>query len=211
MVEAGIGQVQGEQILPVDPGSNRLGRLPIAQALAELQERDKRQPPGRVPGLTAPGIEISKTGVVEHRAEPVAQEKVGVATGKRGAGDAGGVVWYGWDGLAEARSDMDYCLEYAMPIVPDNRPGSAEARGAPAGTGSRAPAPTRWRRRAARQRRRRLQAEHSSSSSPAPRSTIKVPNSACTIGGSGPESALGRSTIVEIGSERPQTVTVGSG
>ena len=65
VVEAGIGQVQGEQILPVDPGSNRLGRLPIAQALAEVEERDKRQPPGRVPGLTAPGEGLrSKAGVV---------------------------------------------------------------------------------------------------------------------------------------------------
>jgi hypothetical protein len=73
VVKAGIGQVKGEQILPVDPGPDGLSGLAVAQPLAELQERDQRQAPGRVCGLAALGIEISKASVVEHGAEPVAQ------------------------------------------------------------------------------------------------------------------------------------------
>src|SRR3954467_11515982 len=103
VVEAGIGQVQGQQILPVDPSSDRLSGLAVAQALAKLQERDQGQAPGRVPGLTAPRVKISKAGIVEHGAEAVTQQGVGVAAGERGAGDAGGVVGYGWDWLRQAK------------------------------------------------------------------------------------------------------------
>jgi peptide-methionine (R)-S-oxide reductase len=38
VVEAGIGQVQGEQILPIDPGPDRLSGLAVTQPFAELQE-----------------------------------------------------------------------------------------------------------------------------------------------------------------------------
>ena len=48
MVEAGIVQLQREQVFPVDPAANGLGRLPVAQPLAELHERDDREPPRRV-------------------------------------------------------------------------------------------------------------------------------------------------------------------
>src|SRR6185312_3502532 len=81
VVKAGISQLQGQQILPIDPGPDRLSGLAVAQALAELQERDQGQAPGRVRRLTPTGIEISKAGVVEHGAEAVAQEQVGVAAG----------------------------------------------------------------------------------------------------------------------------------
>src|SRR3954447_17902517 len=84
VVEAGIGQVQGQQILPVDPSSDRLSGLAGAQAPSELQERDQGEAPGRVPGLTAPRVKISKAGIVEHGAEAVTQQEVGVAAGERG-------------------------------------------------------------------------------------------------------------------------------
>src|SRR5215204_6581264 len=48
-------------------------------------------------------IEISKASVVEHGAEPIAQEKVGVAARERGPGNAGGVVGHGWDRLLAKR------------------------------------------------------------------------------------------------------------
>src|SRR3954453_19518004 len=48
MVEAGVSEFQGEQVFPVDPSPDRLSRLPVAQALAELHERDESQPPGCV-------------------------------------------------------------------------------------------------------------------------------------------------------------------
>ena len=52
-VEAGVAQLQVEQILPVDARPHRLGGLAIAQPLAELQERDQGQAPGRAAGAPA--------------------------------------------------------------------------------------------------------------------------------------------------------------
>ena len=48
VVEARVGQVQGQKVLPVDPRPNRIGRLPVGKALAELHQRDQGQPPRRV-------------------------------------------------------------------------------------------------------------------------------------------------------------------
>ena len=48
VVEARVGEVGGEQVLPVDPRPDGLGRLAVAQPLAELHERDESQPPGCV-------------------------------------------------------------------------------------------------------------------------------------------------------------------
>ena len=45
VVEARVGQLEPEQVLPADPGPHRLGGLPVGQVLAELQESDQRQPP----------------------------------------------------------------------------------------------------------------------------------------------------------------------
>jgi len=40
-VKARVGQLEAEKVLPVDPGPDRLSRLSIAQALAELHQRDQ--------------------------------------------------------------------------------------------------------------------------------------------------------------------------
>ena len=42
-LEAGVGQVEGKQILPVDPASDGVGRLAVAQAFPELHEGHQRQ------------------------------------------------------------------------------------------------------------------------------------------------------------------------
>src|SRR5690349_4800388 len=97
VVEPGAGQVQGQQVLPVDPRSDGLGGLAITQALTELHECDEREAPRRVRRLAALRIEISKAGVVEHRSKPVAQEEVGIAARERGSGDTGRVVGHAWD------------------------------------------------------------------------------------------------------------------
>ena len=77
MVEAGIGQTEGEQIFPVDPCPNGFRRLSVAQPLSELQQRDKGQAPGRVGRLVALGVEVGKACVVEHGAELVTQQQAG--------------------------------------------------------------------------------------------------------------------------------------
>jgi hypothetical protein len=91
-VEAGVAQLQVEQILPVDARPHRLGGLAVTQPLAELQERHQGQPPGRVGRPAALGIEVSAVRVGKDRAEVVAQRQVGVAPGKGGAGDTGGLL-----------------------------------------------------------------------------------------------------------------------
>src|SRR5215204_4894357 len=102
VVETRVGQVKGQEILPVDPRPDGLGRLAVTQALTELHECDQREAPGRVRRLAALGIEISKASVVEHGAEPIAQAKIGVAAGERSPGNAGRVVRNGRDRLLQA-------------------------------------------------------------------------------------------------------------
>jgi hypothetical protein len=74
-----------------------LRRLAVAQPLAELQERDQRQPPRRVAGLAERGVEVGEVAVPEHRTEAPAQQQGGVAARERRPGDAGGVAGDGRD------------------------------------------------------------------------------------------------------------------
>src|SRR3954454_2104185 len=64
-VKARVGQLEAEQVLPVDPRPDRLSRLSIAQALAELHQRDQGQAPGWTGRLTLLGIEVGEVG--EHQ------------------------------------------------------------------------------------------------------------------------------------------------
>src|SRR4051794_21673942 len=69
VVEAGVGQIERQQVLPADPATDRLGRLAVAQPLAELHERDQRQPPRGIGRLAEYGVEIGEVAILEHRAE----------------------------------------------------------------------------------------------------------------------------------------------
>jgi hypothetical protein len=55
-----------------------------------------RQPPGRVGGLSAPGVEIGEVRVAEDAAEPLTRQQTGIATSKRRMGDADGVLGHWW-------------------------------------------------------------------------------------------------------------------
>jgi hypothetical protein len=99
VIKTGVGQVEGEQIFPVDPTADRLGRLTVAQPLAELHQRDQREAPWGVGRLTKGGVEVGEVHIVEHGAEPVTQEHIRVAASERGPGDACGVVGHGWERL----------------------------------------------------------------------------------------------------------------
>jgi hypothetical protein len=70
-VEAGVGQLQPEQVLPVDARPHRLGRAPVGEVLAELEQGDERQPPRRQPGLAVPGEQVGEVGVGKDGAELV--------------------------------------------------------------------------------------------------------------------------------------------
>jgi hypothetical protein len=44
VVKAGVGQLQAQGVLPVDPAADRVGGLPVGQSLDELQHRGQGQP-----------------------------------------------------------------------------------------------------------------------------------------------------------------------
>ncbi len=98
-VKARVGQLEAEQVLPIDPRPDRLSRLSIAQVLAELHQRDQGQPPGWTGRLTLLGIEVGEVAIHEDRPERVAQGEIGAAFGKGGASDAGGLLGHGRDRL----------------------------------------------------------------------------------------------------------------
>jgi hypothetical protein len=51
-VEASVGERQGEHVLPVDQTAHGIGRLPVRQALGELEQGNKNQAPGCRGALT---------------------------------------------------------------------------------------------------------------------------------------------------------------
>jgi hypothetical protein len=81
-VEPWVGQLETERILPVDPGANRISRLPIAEMLKELEHRDQGQPPRCKAGLAACGVERAEVLVFVEDAELVAQPHHNCALGK---------------------------------------------------------------------------------------------------------------------------------
>src|SRR3954449_9279909 len=98
-VKARVRQLEAEQVLPVDPRPDRLSRLSISQALAELHQRDQGQPPGWAGWLTLLGIEVGEVAILEDRPKRVAQGEIGTAFGKGGASDAGGLFGHTWERL----------------------------------------------------------------------------------------------------------------
>ena len=63
VVEAGIGQLQAEGVLPVDAAADGVGGLAIGEVLGELQDGDQGEPPGGVGGLSARGKQVGEVVV----------------------------------------------------------------------------------------------------------------------------------------------------
>jgi hypothetical protein len=97
VVEARVGQLEPEQVLPVDPAPDRLRGPPVGQVLAELQDGDQSQPPRRQPRLAEPGEEIGKVRVGEDGAELVPQAEEGIALAEGSLGDARRLLGHGLD------------------------------------------------------------------------------------------------------------------
>ena len=72
-MEAGIGQLEAERVLPVDAGAYGIGGLPITEVLEELEDRDQGQTPRCQGGLAPGGVEVAEVLVFVERAELVAQ------------------------------------------------------------------------------------------------------------------------------------------
>jgi hypothetical protein len=87
-VEPRVGELKPECILPIDPGTHGIGRLPVAEMLEELEHRDQRQPPRRQARLTSGRVKRGKVLVLVKRAELVAQPHDHGTFGKGRAGNA---------------------------------------------------------------------------------------------------------------------------
>ncbi len=117
VVEAGIGKIESQKVLPVNPRPYRFGSLPIAQALPELHQGHQRQPPGRVGRLTVGREKVGEVAVCENAAELVAQDQVGRTRAESGMCHAGGIQGHGRDrGLRMQRHGGDL-LRRSMPTV----------------------------------------------------------------------------------------------
>ena len=97
VVEAGIVELEAEQVLPVDAGAHRLGGTPVRQVLAEPQQGDQRQPPRRQPRLAELREQVGEVRVGEDGAELVPQLQERVALAEGGPGDARRPLRHGLD------------------------------------------------------------------------------------------------------------------
>lgn len=125
-VKARIGQRQCQGILPVDPAADRLGRLTVGQALGELEQGHEGQAPRRLRRAAAGGKQTRELGVVEPRAELVAQARVATALGERSACDAHGLLGDGWGDLRSKGHDAALGKDTATsPSTSVSPPGSS--------------------------------------------------------------------------------------
>src|ERR671928_395981 len=118
MVETGIGQLQAEEVLPIDAGADGLGSLSVAQALADLHESDEGEPPGRIARLAVLGIEVGEVAVREDSPERVTEREVRVALGKGGARDTGGVFGHRRDRVLRVERHGRASSAIAAPTPP---------------------------------------------------------------------------------------------
>jgi len=102
-IEAGVGEFQAEGLLPVDTGTNGLGRLTVGEFLHKLQDRDQGEPPGCLGGLATRWVEGSEVVIGEEGAQLIAEEQAGVRVGKSSTGDAGRLLGNGGDGVKAQR------------------------------------------------------------------------------------------------------------
>ena len=59
-IKAGIGQLQGERVFPINAPAHGLGGLPVAEAFLKLKHRHQRQAPGGLRWLTMRWIQIGE-------------------------------------------------------------------------------------------------------------------------------------------------------
>ena len=91
VVEAGIGQFQGEGVLPVDAAADGVGGLAIGEALDVLEDGGQGEPCGRGGGLSAGGEELGELVVAVERPEFIGDAEAKGAFGEGGVGDALGL------------------------------------------------------------------------------------------------------------------------
>ena len=96
-VEARVGQLETEQVFPVDPGADGVGGPSIRESLAELQDGDEGEPPGGEGGLPTLGVEVGEVLVAEDGSQLITEPEIGVSFGECGTGDECGQLGDGRD------------------------------------------------------------------------------------------------------------------
>jgi hypothetical protein len=89
-IEAGVGQLQTERILPVDSRPHGFGRLAVGEVLEELHHGDQRQPPGRQARLAPRGEELCEITILVQDSKLVPKPQIDVALGKCCTRNTGG-------------------------------------------------------------------------------------------------------------------------
>jgi len=92
VMEAPVGQLQAEQILPIDPPADGLGGLAIREIFEELQDQDQGQAGRGRGGLAAAGEQVGKLRIGVDGAQFVGEPQAEIALRQDGAGDLGGLV-----------------------------------------------------------------------------------------------------------------------
>jgi hypothetical protein len=86
-----IAQLQAQGILPVNARPHGVCRLPVTQILGKLHHTHQRQLPRMQRRLPFAGVDQSEEVIGKEGAQFIADAHVHVATGKRGASNAGGL------------------------------------------------------------------------------------------------------------------------
>ena len=68
-IEAGVGQLKAQRVLPVDPPAHRVGGLAVGKVLGELQHGDHRELSRRDPRAPSRGKRIHERPIAEHLAQ----------------------------------------------------------------------------------------------------------------------------------------------
>jgi hypothetical protein len=91
VVEAGIGQLQGQGALPVDTAAHGVGGLAVGQTLDVLEDGDQSQPCRRSGRLASGGEQLGELIVTVEATELVSDAEAESAFGEGGVGDAVGL------------------------------------------------------------------------------------------------------------------------
>ena len=102
VIEAGVGQLQTQRVLPVDASADGVSGLTIGQALDVLEDRDQGQPCRGQSGLAAVGEEIGELVITIEGPEDIGDAETEVAVVARRTPINTSTIVYGVLDLREA-------------------------------------------------------------------------------------------------------------
>jgi hypothetical protein len=94
-IKAGIGQLQGQRIFPIDPPAHGISGLPVREAFCELQHQHQGQSCRGFSRLTGLGKEGRKLALLIDGAKHISHLHTQGALGKRGVGNTDRFCWDG--------------------------------------------------------------------------------------------------------------------